>query len=158
MFGVDKVTTGASNDILRSTELARNMVTKWGLSDKLGPLTYSEDEGEVFLGHSIAQHKAVSDETAHDIDKEIRSIIDRSYARAEEILKANLDKLHAMADALMKYETIDSDQIDDIMAGKPPRPPADWDDTEPTAGADSGDTKTTDEKPDSKIGGPAGQH
>ncbi len=158
VFGADKVTTGASNDIMRSTELARNMVTKWGLSDKLGPLTYSEDEGEIFLGHSVAQHKAVSDETAHDIDKEIRSIIDRSYARAEEVLKTNLDKLHAMADALMKYETIDSDQIDDIMAGKPPRPPADWDNTEPTAGADSGDTKSADEKPDSKIGGPAGQH
>ncbi|MGB5426910.1 MAG: ATP-dependent zinc metalloprotease FtsH, partial [Gammaproteobacteria bacterium] len=87
IFGPEKVTTGASNDIMRSTELARNMVTKWGLSEKLGPLTYSEDEGEVFLGHSVAQHKAVSDETAHDIDQEIRSIIDRSYARAEEILK-----------------------------------------------------------------------
>ena len=158
VFGADKVTTGASNDILRSTELARNMVTKWGLSDKLGPLTYSEDEGEIFLGHSVAQHKAVSDETAHDIDKEIRSIIDQSYARAEEILKTNLDKLHAMADALMKYETIDSDQIDDIMAGKPPRPPADWDESEPTAGLGDGDTESTDEKPDSKIGGPAGQH
>jgi len=158
VFGADKVTTGASNDIMRSTELARNMVTKWGLSDKLGPLTYSEDEGEVFLGHSVAQHKAVSDETAHDIDKEIRSIIDRSYARAEEILKTNLDKLHLMSDALMKYETIDSSQIDDIMAGKPPRPPADWDDTEPDAGAGDGGPESTDEKPDSKIGGPAGQH
>jgi cell division protease FtsH len=158
VFGADKVTTGASNDILRSTELARNMVTKWGLSDKLGPLTYSEDEGEIFLGHSVAQHKAVSDETAHDIDKEIRSIIDQSYARAEEILKNKLDKLHAMADALMKYETIDSDQIDDIMEGKPPRPPADWDESEPTAGPDDGNTESTDEKPDSKIGGPAGQH
>jgi len=158
VFGHDKVTTGASNDIMRSTELARNMVTKWGLSDKLGPLTYSEDEGEVFLGHSVAQHKAVSDETAHDIDQEIRSIIDRSYARAEEILKTNLDKLHAMADALMKYETIDSDQIDDIMAGKPPRPPADWDDSESSAGPGDSGSKSADEKPDSKIGGPAGQH
>ncbi|MEN8205906.1 MAG: ATP-dependent zinc metalloprotease FtsH [Pseudomonadota bacterium] len=158
VFGHDKVTTGASNDIMRSTELARNMVTKWGLSDKLGPLTYSEDEGEVFLGHSVAQHKAVSDETAHDIDQEIRSIIDRSYARAEEILKTNLDKLHSMADALMKYETIDSDQIDDIMAGKPPRPPADWDDSEPAAGKGDGDSRSADKKPDTKIGGPAGQH
>ncbi len=158
VFGHDKVTTGASNDIMRSTELARNMVTKWGLSDKLGPLTYSEDEGEVFLGHSVAQHKAVSDETAHDIDKEIRSIIDRAYARAEEILKTNLDKLHAMADALMKYETIDSDQIDDIMAGKPPRPPADWDDSESSAGPGDSGSKSADEKPDTKIGGPAGQH
>jgi cell division protease FtsH len=146
---------------MRSTELARNMVTKWGLSEKLGPLTYSEDEGEVFLGHSVAQHKAVSDETAHDIDKEIRSIIDRAYSRAREILEGNLDKLHLMADALMKYETIDSDQIDDIMTGKPPRPPADWDDTAPTTG--SGDTRdrgasSADESPDSKIRGPAGQH
>jgi len=156
IFGADKVTTGASNDIMRSTELARNMVTKWGLSDKLGPLTYSEDEGEVFLGHSVAQHKAVSDETAHDIDQEIRSIIDRSYARAEEILKTNLDKLHMMADALMKYETIDSDQIDDIMAGKPPRPPTDWEAPEPTSG--DGGSSSADEKPDGKIGGPAGQH
>jgi cell division protease FtsH len=156
IFGADKVTTGASNDIMRSTELARNMVTKWGLSEKLGPLTYSEDEGEVFLGHSVAQHKAVSDETAHDIDQEIRSIIDRSYARAEEILKTNLDKLHMMADALMKYETIDSDQIDDIMDGKPPRPPADWEAPEPTSG--DGGSSSADEKPDGKIGGPAGQH
>jgi cell division protease FtsH len=160
VFGADKVTTGASNDIMRSTELARNMVTKWGLSEKLGPLTYSEDEGEVFLGHSVAQHKAVSDETAHDIDKEIRSIIDRSYARAREILEANIDKLHLMADALMKYETIDSDQISDIMQGKPPRPPADWDDSAPKTGSGDarGDASSTDESPDSKIRGPAGQH
>jgi len=159
IFGADKVTTGASNDIMRSTELARNMVTRWGLSEKLGPLTYSEDEGEVFLGHSVAQHKAVSDETAHDIDKEIRSIIDRSYARAEEILKFNLDKLHKMAEALMKYETIDSDQIDDIMNGKDPRPPADWDDSESKAsGSDDSASTGTDAKPDSTIGGPAGQH
>ena len=156
VFGANKVTTGASNDIMRSTELARNMVTKWGLSEKLGPLTYSEDEGEVFLGHSVAQHKAVSDETAHDIDKEIRSIIDRSYARAEQILKTHLDKLHLMADALIKYETIDSDQIDDIMEGKAPRPPRDWDDSEPKTG--SGDAKSSDDAADSKIGGPAGQH
>jgi cell division protease FtsH len=159
IFGADKVTTGASNDIMRSTELARNMVTKWGLSDKLGPLTYSEDEGEVFLGHSVAQHKAVSDETAHDIDKEIRSIIDRSYARAEEILKSNIDKLHKMADALMKFETIDSDQIDDIMEGKEPRPPADWDDSDSkSSGSGDSSNKGADTSPDTTIGGPAGQH
>jgi len=159
VFGADKVTTGASNDIMRSTELARSMVTKWGLSDKLGPLTYSEDEGEIFLGHSVAQHKAVSDETAHDIDREIRSIIDRLYARAEEILKTNLDKLHKMADALMKYETIDSEQIDDIMNDKEPRPPKDWDDSESSAsGSDDSTSTGTDAKPDSTIGGPAGQH
>jgi cell division protease FtsH len=154
VFGPDKVTTGASNDIMRTTELARNMVTKWGLSDKLGPLTYSDEQEEVFLGHSVAQHKAVSDETAHDIDSEIRSIIDDAYARAEAILKDNIDKLHVMAEALMKYETIDSDQIDDIMAGKEPRPPADWSDSEPRT-PPSGGVPGTDEKP---IGGPAGQH
>ena len=128
IFGREKVTTGASNDIERATQLARNMVTKWGLSDKLGPLTYSEDEGEVFLGHSVTQHKAISDETAHTIDEEIRAIIDRNYERSENILKDNMDKLHLMAEALIKYETIDSDQIDDIMAGKAPRPPSGWDD------------------------------
>ncbi len=160
VFGSEHVTTGASNDIMRSTELARNMVTKWGLSEKLGPLTYAEDEGEVFLGHSVAQHKTVSDETAHAIDEEVRAIIDRSYKRAEDILKENLDKLHAMSAALMKYETIDSDQIDDIMSGKPPRVPKDWDDSEPAAtpGDDSKGSEDTDKKPDSTIGGPAGQH
>jgi cell division protease FtsH len=160
VFGAEHVTTGASNDIMRSTELARNMVTKWGLSEKLGPLTYAEDEGEIFLGHSVAQHKTVSDETAHTIDEEVRVIIDRSYKRAEDILKENLDKLHAMAAALMKYETIDSDQIDDIMTGKPPRAPKDWDDSEPaaTSADDSKGSEDTGKKPDSTIGGPAGQH
>ena len=160
VFGAEHVTTGASNDIMRSTELARNMVTKWGLSEKLGPLTYAEDDGEVFLGHSVAQHKTVSDETAHTIDEEVRAIIDRSYKRAEDILKTNLDKLHSMSAALMKYETIDSDQIDDIMAGKPPRVPKDWDDSEPSAtpGGDSKGPEDTGKKPDSTIGGPAGQH
>ena len=128
IFGKEKVTTGASNDIERATQLARNMVTKWGLSEKLGPLTYSEDDGEVFLGHSVTQHKAISDETAHTIDEEIRSIIDRNYQRSEKILNDNMEKLHLMAEALIKYETIDSDQIDDIMEGKVPRPPSGWDD------------------------------
>jgi len=159
IFGADKVTTGASNDIQRSTELARNMVTKWGLSEKLGPLTYSDEQEEVFLGHSVAQHKAVSDETAHDIDKEIRAIVETAYARAEEILKDNIDKLHMMAGALIKYETINSEQIDDIMSGKPPRPPRDWDESEPTAtSGDAADPASTDDKSGSKIGGPAGQH
>ncbi len=165
VFGADKVTTGASNDIQRTTELARNMVTKWGLSDKLGPMTYSEDEGEIFLGHSVAQHKSVSDETAHEIDKEVKSIIETAYKRAEEILKTNIDKLHAMSDALMKYETIDSDMINDIMAGKDPRPPSDWDDSEPSSSAggtseSSGDDSKSKSKSKSEgtIGGPAGQH
>jgi len=130
IFGADMVTTGASNDIERATLLARNMVTKWGLSEKLGPLTYSEEDGEVFLGHSVTQHKAISDETSHTIDEEIRTIIDKNYARSEKILKENEDILHTMAKALIKYETIDSDQIDDLMEGKTPRPPSGWDDSD----------------------------
>jgi len=129
IFGKDKVTTGASNDIERATQLARNMVTKWGLSEKLGPLTYSEDDGEVFLGHSVTQHKAISDETANTIDSEIRAVIDRNYDRAEKILNENIEKLHLMANALIKYETIDSDQIDDIMNGNVPRQPSNWDES-----------------------------
>ena len=130
IFDASKVTTGASNDIERATQLARSMVTKWGLSHKLGPLTYSEEDGEVFLGRSVTQHKAISDETAHAIDEEIRNIIDKNYKRSEKILKKNIDKLHLMADALIKYETIDQAQIDDIMKGKVPRPPSDWDDSD----------------------------
>ena len=129
IFGPESVTTGASNDIERATELARNMVTKWGLSDKLGPLTYSEETGEVFLGRSVTQHKQVSDVTAHAIDEEIRVVIESNYQRARQILVSALDKLHLMAEALMKYETIGDDQLKDIMAGKEPKPPAGWDDS-----------------------------
>ncbi|NOQ65280.1 MAG: ATP-dependent zinc metalloprotease FtsH [Methyloprofundus sp.] len=135
IFGWEQVSTGASNDIERATELARNMVTKWGLSRRLGPLAYSEEEGEVFLGRSVTQHKSVADETSHLIDEEIRTIIDKNYQRAEEILKENVDILHAMSDALMKYETIDKDQIADLMAGIPVRDPKDWDDTPPSRGS-----------------------
>jgi len=127
IFGADAVTTGASNDIERATDLARNMVTKWGLSDKLGPLTYSEETGEVFLGRSVTQHKQVSDVTAHAIDEEIRHVIEANYKRAREILVAALDKLHLMAEALIKYETLGDEQLKDIMEGRPPKPPADWD-------------------------------
>ncbi len=160
VFGIDKVTTGASNDIKRATEIARNMVTKWGLSERLGPLMYSEEEEEVFLGRSVTQHKNVSDDTAHTIDEEIRTFIDRNYERANNILTENMDKLHVMAEALMKYETIDSDQIDDIMQGKDPRPPKDW--VDPDTGSDDG-AKPSGESPASddvsgSIGGPAGQH
>ncbi|TDJ17960.1 MAG: ATP-dependent zinc metalloprotease FtsH [Gammaproteobacteria bacterium] len=153
ILGKDHVTTGASNDIERATQIARNMVTKWGLSEKLGPLTYSEDEGEIFLGRSITKHKEVSEVTAHLIDEEIRVFIDRSYARAEKILKKNIDKLHMMADALMKYETIDSDQIGDIMAGKQPRDPEGWDDD------DHGDGQSNVKKADDvkKDGAPHGE-
>ncbi len=126
--GPDQVTTGASNDIERATDIARNMVTKWGLSDKLGPLSYAQDEGEVFLGRSVTQHKNIADDTARAIDEEIRDFIDRNYQRAEKILNDNLDKLHAMADALMKYETIDAKQIEEIMNGNDPQPPKNWGD------------------------------
>lgn len=121
-LGFDGVTTGASNDIQRATELARNMVTKWGLSQKLGPMLYDEEEGEVFLGRSVTQRKNISAQTAMDIDNEIRAVIDRCYGKARELLETHRVVLDAMADALMQYETIDAGQIDDIMAGRPPRP------------------------------------
>ncbi len=127
IFGPESVTTGAANDIERATELARNMVTKWGLSDRLGPLTYTEETGEVFLGRSVTQHKQVSDVTAHAIDEEIRRVIEGNYQRARQILTSSLDKLHTMADALMKYETIDEEQLKDLMAGRTPKPPEGWD-------------------------------
>ena len=124
IFGADKVTTGASNDIERATKMARNMVTKWGLSE-LGPITYGEEEDEVFLGRSVTQHKNVSDETARKIDEVVRGILDRAYSRTTHLLTENLDKLHVMAKALLEYETIDAPQIDAIMEGRdvpPPRP------------------------------------
>jgi cell division protease FtsH len=159
IFGDDAVTTGASNDIERATELARNMVTKWGLSDRLGPLTYTEEAGEVFLGRSVTQHKQVSDETAHAIDEEVRRVIETNYKRAKEILETSLDKLHAMAEALIKYETIADDQIQDIMAGRTPRPPDGWDDT-PSTGPGGGKPVATPVggPAEAPIARPAGQH
>ena len=155
--GPDAVTTGASNDIERATEIAKNMVTKWGLSE-MGPLSYSEDEGEVFLGRQVTQHKNMSDTTAEKIDLAIRELIDRNYQRAEKILNDNIDILHLMAKALMKYETIDSKQIAEIMAGKEPTPPEGWDidvpddnNNEPPANKKDKDIKS------STIGGPAEQ-
>lgn len=163
-LGFDGVTTGASNDIQRATEMARNMVTKWGLSEKMGPLMYDEEQGEVFLGRSVTQTKHISAETAKAIDEEIRKIIDESYARAKEILQANRDKLDLMAEALMQYETIDASQIDAIMAGKKPQPPKDWIDNNPSGGVkaessvdtESGKKAGGDSKP--SIGGPASEH
>ncbi|SNB59840.1 membrane protease FtsH catalytic subunit [Pseudomonas sp. LAMO17WK12:I8] len=153
-LGFDGVTTGASNDIMRASQIARNMVTKWGLSEKLGPLMYAEEEGEVFLGRSAgSQHASVSGETAKLIDSEVRSIIDQCYATAKQLLVDNRDKLEAMTEALMKYETIDADQIDDIMAGRTPREPRDWDDDK-----DSGAPAAQNDRPESPIGGPAAQH
>lgn len=126
IFGDSKVTTGASNDIQKATEIARNMVTKWGLSEKVGPLTVSGNDEEVFLGHSITRHKEISEATFSVVDTEVRGLIERNYKRAEKILNDNLDKLHAMADALLKFETIGTDQIEDIMAGRVVREPAHW--------------------------------
>ncbi|RMH21540.1 MAG: ATP-dependent zinc metalloprotease FtsH [Gammaproteobacteria bacterium] len=167
IFGPDAVTTGASNDIQRATEIARNMVTKWGLSS-LGPLTFAEEDEEVFLGHSVAQHKTISDETAKKIDEEVRAIIDKNYKVAEKLLRDNLDILHAMADALIKYETIDAHQIDALMERREVPPPKDWsesDSSKPEGGAGAeasvGGEKSTegsDKKDDDKIGGPAGSH
>ncbi len=159
IFGADSVTTGAQNDIHRATDIARNMVTKWGLSERLGPLTYGEDEQEIFLGHSVTQHKNVSDETTHVIDEEVRNFIDRNYERSRRLITDNLDKLHAMAAALMKFETIDHDQIDDIMSGKPPRPPRDWIEDEgrrPQGDAKAGSDPAS--KGEGPIGGPASEH
>ncbi|KFZ28695.1 ATP-dependent metalloprotease [Pseudidiomarina atlantica] len=126
IYGDEKVTTGASNDIERATMIARKMVTQWGLSEKMGPLLYADDEGEVFLGRSVTQHKHMSDETARAIDQEIKLFIDRNYDRAKRILEENIDILHSMKDALMKYETIDADQIDDLMNRREVREPRDW--------------------------------
>nr|WP_207801081.1 ATP-dependent zinc metalloprotease FtsH [Lysobacter sp. N42] len=128
IYGEDAVTTGASNDIERATDIARKMVTQWGLSSKMGPLLYAEDDDQVFLGRSVAQNKQMSDETMKSIDAEIREVIDRNYTRAQQILEENIDILHAMKDALMKYETIDAAQIDDLMARRPVREPESWHD------------------------------
>jgi cell division protease FtsH len=130
IFGKDAVTTGASNDIERATEIARNMVTKWGLSEKLGPLAYSEEEGEVFLGRSVTQTKQISDVTAKIIDEEIRHIIDDTYKHATLILNKNIKRLHKMSEALLKFETIEQSQIEDIMNDKEPRLPDDWENSD----------------------------
>ncbi|KIQ60543.1 ATP-dependent zinc metalloprotease FtsH [Pseudomonas fluorescens] len=152
-LGFDGVTTGASNDIMRASQIARNMVTKWGLSEKLGPLMYAEEEGEVFLGRGgSGQHASFSGETAKLIDSEVRSIIDQCYGTAKQILTDNRDKLDAMADALMKYETIDAEQIDDIMAGRVPREPRDW---SGGTGASGTPPAVQGERPETPIGGPA---
>ncbi|MFB9847966.1 ATP-dependent zinc metalloprotease FtsH [Oceanisphaera arctica] len=126
IYGFDKVTTGASNDIERATDIAHKMVTQWGLSEKLGPLLYADEEGEVFLGRTAAKVKHMSDETANAIDAEVKDVIHRNFERAKQILMDNIDILHAMKDALMKYETIDAKQIDDLMARRDVRAPADW--------------------------------
>ncbi|MFZ5723830.1 MAG: ATP-dependent zinc metalloprotease FtsH [Pseudomonadota bacterium] len=157
--GFEGVTTGASNDIQRATEMARNMVTKWGLSEKMGPLMYDEDEGEVFLGRSVTQRKSISDQTAVEIDREVRAIIDRCYSTAERLLRENRDKLDVMSDVLMQYETIDAEQIDDIMNGvKPVRAPKGWIDKGGSGGSAGGSAPApVTDKPGPTIGGPASQ-
>ena len=147
IYGEENISTGASNDIKVATNIARNMVTQWGFSDKLGPILYTEDEGEVFLGRSMAKAKHMSDETAHAIDEEVRAIVNRNYARARQILIDNMDILHAMKDALVKYETIEEEQIKQLMNREPVTPPSGWEDnkdTKPTA-------KPQEEKIDSAV-------
>ena len=164
-LGADGVTTGASNDIQRATDIARKMVTKWGLSEKMGPLMYDDADEEVFLGRSAAQSgKSVSGETARQIDEEVRRIIDDCYATAKGILEENRSKLDMMAEALMKYETIDRFQIDDIMAGKEPRPPKNWGDSGPAGGVkaeepeQAPEPKGSDDGRQPGVGRPAGEH
>lgn len=128
IYGGDRVTTGASNDIERATELARNMVTKWGFSDIMGPLVYGEDGGQPFMGYATSGSK-VSNSVQDKIDEEIRAVIDKNYKRAETLLNDNISILHKMADSLMKWETIDKNQIDDLMLGKDPKPPVDGNDS-----------------------------
>lgn len=151
IFGFDAVTTGASNDIERATEIARNMVTRWGLSTRLGPLAYGDDEAAGYMGGGYGGRsgsQAMSDDTAHAIDEEVRSIVNRNYDQARSILQASMDKLHVMADALMKYETIDREQIDAIMAGHEPPPPKGWDEKrDDDSDSSSGKTAATDSKP-----------
>ena len=120
---MNQMTTGASNDFERATDLARRMVTQWGMSDELGPMVYGENEGEVFLGRSITTHKNVSEATMQKVDLEIRRFIDGQYSLARKLIEENRDKVEAMAKALLEWETLDSDQLDDIMSGLPPRPP-----------------------------------
>ncbi len=141
---MNQMTTGASNDFERATEIARRMVTQWGMSDELGTMVYGENEGEVFLGRSVTTHKSVSEATMQKVDAEIRRIIDQQYRVARKILEENRDKVEMMAKALLEYETLDADQIGDIMSGKPPRPPK-----------PSGSQSAT--KPPAADGGPQGE-
>ena len=120
---MSQMTTGASNDFERATEMARNMVMRWGMSESMGPMVYGENEGEVFLGRSITTHKNVSESTLQKVDTEIRRIVDQQYALARKLIEENRDKVETMAKCLLEWETIDADQINDIMEGRPPRPP-----------------------------------
>ncbi len=156
---MDQMTTGASNDFERATDMARNMVVRWGMSDLLGTRVYGENESEVFLGRDVTTHKNLSDSTAEMVDKEIRRIIDEQYGIARKIIEENRDKVEAMAHALLDWETIDSQQIDDIMAGKTPRPPEDSSSTSGSSGSGDSASSTEDKKgPEPKMDSPAGEH
>ena len=158
-LGKEGVTTGASNDIQRATDIARKMVTQWGLSEKMGPLMYEDGGEEVFLGRSAGQQqKGISDETSKNIDEEIRNIVDECYSKAQKLLTDNLEKLHAMAEALMLYETISSDQIDDIMEGREPREPDDWSDDDQNQATVEKEKSRPSSAGTGPIGGPAGEH
>lgn len=150
IYGEENISTGASNDIKVATNIARNMVTQWGFSEKLGPILYTEDEGEVFLGRSMAKAKHMSDETAHAIDEEVRAIVNRNYARARQILTDNMDILHAMKDALVKYETIEEEQIKQLMNREPVTPPSGWEEPKTQQAAYANST-TNDAKPESAV-------
>ena len=144
---MNQMTTGASNDFERATHIARDMVTRYGMTDALGPMVYAENEGEVFLGRSVTKTTNMSEQTMQKVDGEVRRIIDQQYSLARKLIEDNRDKMHAMAKALLEWETIDSDQLDDIMAGREPRPPKDWTARTPTSGSDSGGSAPT-VKPD----------
>ena len=158
-LGPDGITTGAANDIERSTKMARSMVTKWGLSEQLGPLMYEEEDGEVFLGMSAGSSRLrVSGDTARKIDEEVRAIIDDCYAEAKKLLEENRDKLDAMAEALLEYETIDRQQIDDIMAGRKPRPPKAWNDDDDLPATDGESEVDQKPRPAGPVGDTAAEH
>ena len=144
---MDQMTTGASNDFERATQIARDMVTRFGMSDELGPMVYAENEGEVFLGRSVTKQVNVSEQTMQKVDREIRRIIDEQYATARQLIEDNRDKMHVMAKALLDWETIDAEQIDDIMAGREPRPPKDWTPKTPSSGAGGAPSVPTGEAP-----------
>ncbi|GIU04529.1 ATP-dependent zinc metalloprotease FtsH [Shewanella sp. c952] len=156
IYGTEKVSTGASQDIKYATSIARNMVTQWGFSEKLGPVLYAEDENEVFLGRSMGKSQHMSDDTARIIDAEVKMLIDSNYDRAQKYLTENMDILHAMKDALMKYETIDSNQIDDLMERREVRMPAEWEkdkqsDDNDSNGASSEKKEQTDDTEEKKT-------
>ena len=135
---MNQMTTGASNDFERATALARDMVTRYGMTEALGPMVYAENEGEVFLGRSVTKTTNMSETTMQKVDAEVRRIIDQQYKVARTLIEDNKDKMHAMAKALIEWETIDADQIDDIIAGKEPRPPKDWTPRNPSVGGNGG--------------------